>query len=322
MVELWRGPLCESVHAGHAVVCDARGQVVRAWGDADAVIFPRSSVKMIQALPMVEAGLPLSTDRLALACSSHRGAAKHVAKVQAWLDALELGDGDLLCGTEASRDRETRHRMIRDGVAPRQVHNQCSGKHVGFLAYTQHLKAGRDYVQPDHPVQRAIHAAQDELTGIDSPAFGFDGCAAPNFATTVTGLGRAMAAFAAARDGQGARGTAMAALRDAMCLHPDLVGGEADPATDLMRAMDGRVAAKSGAEGVFVAILPEKRLGVAVKIVDGADRAAAQAVAAILAELGVLDRAHPTAQTMLDTPIVNRAGAQVGRMRPAPGFPS
>ena len=108
MVETWRGPLPESLHAGHAVICDGSGQTVAAWGNPDAIIYPRSSAKMMQALPMVEAGVRLSSERLALACASHEGADSHVAHVRAWLDDLDLADNDLLCGTEASRDRKLR----------------------------------------------------------------------------------------------------------------------------------------------------------------------------------------------------------------------
>ncbi|WOI55567.1 asparaginase [Palleronia sp. LCG004] len=321
MIELWRGDLRESWHCGHAVVCDERGEVVAAWGDPDATIYPRSSCKMMQALPMVEAGIRLPTERLALACASHQGAPVHVEKVRAWLADLGLGDDDLLCGTEVSRDKDLKLRMIREGESPCQVHNNCSGKHAGFLTFAQHLNAGPDYVDPDHPVQRAVRDAHEDLTGMDSPGFGIDGCSAPNFATSVHGLARAMACFAAAREGQGARGDAMARLRDAMCLHPDLVAGETRACTDLMRAMGGRVAVKTGAEAVFVAMLPEQRLGVALKVVDGATRASEAAITALLVHLGVLDATHPAARRYLDAPILNRAGLEVGRVRAAEGFP-
>ncbi len=321
MIELWRGPLLESWHAGHAVVCDRNGDIVAAWGDADAVIYPRSSCKMIQALPMVEAGVDLSTERLALASASHQGSPVHVAKVRAWLSDLGLSDDDLLCGTEVSRDKDLRLEMIREGETPCQVHNNCSGKHAGFLTFARHLQAGADYVDPDHPVQRAVRAAHEDVTGMESPGFGIDGCSAPNFATTVTGLARAMSAFAAAREGEGTRGTAMSRLREAMCRHPELVAGEGRACTDLMRAMDGRVAVKTGAEAVFVAILPERQLGVALKIVDGATRASEAAITAILVRLGVLDADHPAARAYLDVPIRNRAGREVGRIRAADGFP-
>lgn len=321
MVELWRGPLLESFHVGHAVICDARGGIEHSWGDPEAVIYPRSSAKMIQALPMVEAGVALGPEQLALAAASHKGAPIHVERVRAWLAETGFGDDNLLCGPEASRDRALRHAMIRAGERPCQVHNNCSGKHAGFLAFTRHLGAGPDYVDPDHPVQRAVRAAHEEVTEREAPGMGIDGCSAPNFATTVHGLARAMARFAAAREGGSVRETAMARLVDAMRAHPDLVAGEGRACTELMRATSGKLVIKTGAEAVFVAILPERRLGVALKIADGATRASEAAIAAILVELGVIAAGHPAVRRRLDAPIRNRAGREVGRLRAAPRFP-
>ena len=319
MVELWRGDLLESVHAGHAVICDSAGNVVEAWGDAGAVIYPRSSCKMIQALPLVESGAGdgLSTERLALACASHQGAPVHTGKVEAWLADMGLSDADLRCGPEASRDPAEKVAMIRAEMPPRQCHNNCSGKHAGFLALNRAMGGDPEYVDPDHPVQRAVRAAFEEVTGEDSPGYGIDGCSAPNFATTMTGLARAMARFAVA-DAQapGARTRAMARLRDAMVAHPLLVAGDGRACTGLMQSMDG-VAVKTGAEGVFVAMLPRQGLGVAVKIADGATRASECAVAALLVRLGVLDAEAPTARALLRQPVINRAGREVGRVVPA-----
>lgn len=321
MIEAWRGPLLESFHTGHAVVCDARGDIRMAWGDPRAVIYPRSSCKMLQALPLAESGVELTSEQLALACASHQGAPMHVERVRAWLADLGLEDDDLRCGTEVSRDTETRLSMIRAHEGPSQAHNNCSGKHAGFLTYARHLGAGPEYVDPEHPVQQAVRRAFEEVTGEASPGFGIDGCSAPNFATSVQGLARAMARYAAAREGQGVREGAMARLREAMCAHPELVAGEGRACTELMQAMGGRVAIKTGAEAVFVAMLPEQGLGVALKITDGTTRGAEAAIAAILVELGVLEPDHPATRKRLGAPLLNRAGTEVGRIRAAPGFP-
>ncbi|NHX28087.1 asparaginase, partial [Escherichia coli] len=167
------------------------------------------------------------TDRhLAIACGSHIAAPVHTRLVASWLADLGLGDDDLLCGAENPRDRATKFQMIRAGGQACQVHNNCSGKHAGFLTVARHLGAGPDYVQPDHPVQLTVRAAFEEVTGARSPGYGIDGCAAPNFATTLHGLGRAMGYFAGARGGSGdLREQAAARLRDAMGAHPDLVAG-------------------------------------------------------------------------------------------------
>ena len=325
LVEVWRGAMCESVHRGHAVVVDRTGEVVTAWGDPGAVIYPRSSCKMIQALPLVESGaadaLGLDDRHLALACASHQGAAAHVALSRDWLTALGLDDDALRCGPEEPRDRAERVSLIRSGQPVCQVHNNCSGKHCGFLTVARHLGAGPEYVDPAHPVQAAVREAFETLTGLRSPGFGIDGCSAPNFATTLQGLGRGMARFAAARDGGvSVRERAAARLVRAMTLHPDLVAGEGRACTDLMRATGGKVAIKTGAEGVFIAILPEQGLGVAVKCTDGATRAAEAAVATILVRLGALEAGHPVAVRLMRGPITNRRGLEVGEIRLAAGF--
>jgi L-asparaginase II len=165
-------------------------------------------------------------------------------------------------------------------------------------------------------VQRAVLAAYEDVTGVASPGHAIDGCSAPNLATTLRGLATAMARYASAHDRSGARDRAMARLVEAMALHPDLVAGEGRACTELMRACPG-VAIKTGAEGVFVAILPQQRLGVALKIADGATRGSEAAIAAILALMGVLDPAHPAALRRMRAPILTRRGERAGEVRAA-----
>ncbi len=322
MVEVWRGGRVECIHEGHAVVVGERGEIVAAWGDPETVVFPRSACKMVQALPLVESGAAagLSEAELALACASHQGAALHVGAVSRWLDRLGLAEPDLRCGAHEPADRTERDRLIRAHEAPCQIHNNCSGKHAGFLTLARHLKAGPEYVDLDHPVQRAVRQAFEEVTGVESPGWGIDGCSAPNFATTLVGLGRAMARFAAAGETGDARTRAMNALRRAMAAYPEHVAGEGRACTELMRAMGGRVAIKTGAEGVFVAMVPARRMGVAIKIADGAGRAAEAALVGILARLGVLDADDPAARRRLGAPIRNWRGLETGEIRLAEGF--
>ena len=205
MVELWRGDLLESVHLGHAVVMRADGTLVESWGRPEVTIFPRSSCKMVQALPLVESGAAtgLSTRQLALACASHQASAVHVGMVNRWLADLGLSDDDLRCGTAPPGDVAERDRLICSHAQPCQSHHECSGKHAGFLTLNKHLGGGPDYVDPDHPVQRAVRDAFEGATGQASPGHGIDGCSAPNFATQLQGLGLAMARFASARDDVG-----------------------------------------------------------------------------------------------------------------------
>jgi len=325
MAEVWRGEFLECVHLGHGVVCDASGNVVQAWGDADAVFLPRSSCKMIQALPLVESGAAdafgLGEAQLALACASHQAASGHTDLVQRWLSELDLGDSDLRCGPQMPNDRDAKQGLIRGSEAPCRYHNNCSGKHSGFLTASKHLRAGPEYVEATHPVQLAVREAFEDVTGSDSPGYAIDGCSAPNFATTLTGLARAMGFFAGARDDGPVRNRAAARLVQAMMAYPEMVAGEGHACTELMRAMGGKVALKGGAEGAYVAILPEMGLGVALKIQDGAARGAECAIAAILVSLGALAADDPVLERWMTVKQRNFAGLDTGWLRPAPGFP-
>ena len=323
MIALWRNDLLESLHTGHAVICDEKGDIVQAWGDPDAVIFPRSSCKMIQALPLLESGAAdhLTTEQRALLCASHNGAAIHVERVQAWLSEMDLGDDDLRCGQQHPADKPEAARLIKTDASPCQVHNNCSGKHAGFLLLNKHLRGDADYELLDHPVQQACKGAFEEVTEVASPTFGIDGCSAPNFATTMHGLARGMATFASATEGN-SRGRAMVSLREAMALHPELVAGEGRACTELMRAMGGKVMIKTGAEGVFIAIIPAAKMGIAVKATCGTTRAAEAMIATLLIHLGHLDPAHPAALRRIGGDITNWRGTKTGELRTVEGFPT
>lgn len=314
LVEMIRGGRVESVHRGHAVICDGAGEIVEAWGDPSAIIYPRSSCKMMQALPLLEsgAGRDLTQRQLALACASHQGAAVHTSAVAAWLHDLGLGESDLRCGAHMPYSDDAKADLIRAGEAPCQLHNNCSGKHAGFLTLSRHLGAGPDYVEPDHPVQLAVRRAFEEVTGMESPGYGIDGCSAPNFATRLDALGAAMGRFARAREGGNPREDAMARLTAAMAAEPVLVAGEGRACTDLMRAMGGKAAVKTGAEAVFIAIIPELDRGIAVKIVDGGTRASEAVIATLLVRLGVLPAEAPVARRLTQGPITNARGKVTG----------
>jgi L-asparaginase II len=319
--EITRGPFTECVHLGQAVICDVSGAVVEAWGDPASVILPRSAIKMIQALPLVASGAAeaagLGPEHLALACASHSGAAIHTDRVRAWLEGMGLGDDDLRCGPQVPSDPAARHRIRCDGAPACQVHNNCSGKHAGMLTLSRHLGAGPEYHEPDHPVQRACLEAFERVTAEASPGYGIDWCSLPNHAASLRGVARAMGWFAGAAARQDAESRAAARLVEAMMAHPDLVAGEGRACTELLRAARGRAVLKTGAEGVFTAILPDLGLGIALKIADGATRASECAIAALLVRLGVLEADHPAVRRRMNVPILNRRGIETGVIRPA-----
>lgn len=324
LTEIWRGPLLECLHTGHAVICDATGDVVEAWGDPEAVVLPRSSAKMVQALPLVESGAAdahrLTSEDLALACASHQGAAIHTDRVQAWIAELGLTDDDFRCGAAMPKDRAAFNHLICSDEKPCQYHNECSGKHAGFLTLSQHLGAGPDYIDMDHPVQKACLEAFETVTDEASPGYGIDGCSAPNFITTMHGMARAMAWFASARDSGDARERAAVRLREAMIAHPELVAGEKRACTELMRVCKEPVALKTGAEGYFVAIAPTRGLGIALKITDGSFRGANCTIAALLVRLGLLDADHPVTKRFMNAPVVNRRKIETGLIKPVDGL--
>ena len=318
LVTTTRGPITENRHAGAYAIADNRGVIRASCGDVERGLLPRSSVKMIQALPLMESGAAkdLTTEQLALACASHEGAPIHTTRVAEWLDTMGLTEDALLCGPQPPRDKAMRAAR----VPASRLLNNCSGKHAGFLTYARHVGAPLDaYIDPAARVQLDVAQAYAEVTGEDAPlAYGIDGCSAPNFIASIAGVARAMALFADP-SGQGrARGEAMTALRDAMRAHPLLMSGEGRACAALIEATDGRAVVKTGADGVFAGIVPESGVGFCLKIDDG-DRAASEALcAALLVSLGVLDDAHPTTTHLARTPIRNFNGEHVGERRVEP----
>lgn len=318
VAEVWRGSFLESRHRGRAVVCNARGEVIAAWGDADQAMLPRSSCKMLQALPLVESGAAarfgLGPEQLALSCASHQGAPVHTRPVTRWLSVIDRAEDDLACGAQRPADRADQDALARAGEQEGRRHNNCSGKHTGFLTLERHIGGGAEYVAPDHPVQKSVRAAFEEMCGETASGYAIDGCSAPNFGTSLKGLATAMARMADPAGLAPSRAQAAEALVQAMKAHPELVAGEGRACTGMMRAMSGPTVVKTGAEGVFTAILPDRGLGVALKIDDGATRAAECAMAALLVRLGVAAADHPEIQARLSPVLRNFDNLEVGRI--------
>lgn len=322
VIEVTRGPVVESRHEGIAAVVRADGTVVASWGDIDAPILPRSANKPIQAMAFVESGaverFGLGNEHIALSCASHSGEPRHVETVQAWLKRVGLGEGDLECGTHAPRLPQTVEALIRANGVPTAAYNNCSGKHSGFLTTAvQYGEPTRGYIKYDHPVQRRLRDIMSDLCGLDAHAFphGTDGCGIPTLATPLTSLARAMASMADPSRLSNRHAEAATRIRAAMNAEPFMVAGSGRFCTRINGALPGVAQVKTGAEGVFCAMLPTLGLGVALKMWDGAGRAAEVAMAALLDHLGVL----PAAQRdeVLHPAIKNVVGLLVGEMRPA-----
>jgi len=319
LVELTRGELVESVHRGALAVVDADGAVVASLGDIQAPVYSRSSLKPMQAMVLVESGAAeafgLSDEEIALACASHSGEPMHTTRVAAWLARIGLAEKDLACGAHPARYEPVTEAMIRSGEKPTRIFNNCSGKHTGFLTVARHWDVATEgYERIGHPVQRAVAAVLKDLSGASDLPYGIDGCAAPNFATSLTQFARAAARMASGNGLAKSRADAAKRIIAAMIAHPELMSGTGRVCATLIRASQGRVAVKTGAEGFFGGWIPGRGLGIAIKIDDGAGRASETVIAALLSKLGLLGDG---AKALLRAPVLNTRGTTVGERRPA-----
>lgn len=327
-VEVRRGGRVESRHRVSLIVARPDGSTVLAVGDSDRPVYPRSAIKPFQALPLVESGAAaafgLGPRELALACASHSGEEEHVAAVAAWLRRLGLAAHDLACGPHPPLSAEAARRLWARGEEPSRLHNNCSGKHAGMLTLARHLgvpTAG--YERPDHPVQQRIRTVLGELTDgrVEEPP-GVDGCAAPNWPASLHVWAVAAARFASGAGLPPQYAAAAAELISACRAQPWFVAGTGRACTRLIAALaDGMV--KAGAEGVYLGFFPQARLGLALKVEDGAARASEVALAVTLETLGLLDGlAKRQLADLFEQPIWNTRGARVGEIVPVAGFPA
>jgi L-asparaginase II len=300
-----RSGVRETVHWAAAVGLAADGSLAVALGNPEALVYPRSSMKPLQAAAMVQLGLALPPDQLALACASHDGAPMHIAGVRRLLEAFGLDESALANVAGLPLDPAAADDVVRRGGGPTSLQMNCSGKHAAMLAtcLVNGWPADASYLSPEHPLQRAITAALPAWTGVPAAHIGVDGCGAPAHVLTLVGLARAYRAIAT--------GAAGAPVRAAMTAHPELVGGPTRDVTVLMRSIPGLVA-KDGADGVYAAALPDGR-AVALKIADGSARARVPVLVAALALLGVDVGAVPEATWRI--PVLGH-GHPVGDLRP------
>lgn len=328
LVEVTRGSMVESVHRGAAAVVSSRGVLEAAWGDIDSPVYLRSALKPVQALPLIDSGAAgrfgLGAAEVALACASHGGEPVHVNAVREWLARIGLDESALECGAHAPGHAASADALVRAGIEPGAVHNNCSGKHAGYLTTAVHLgEPVSGYTNPGHPVQQRVSAAIASLSGTrhaDLPR-GVDGCGVPVLGLPLRSAALAMARLADPRSLAPPRAQAASRVIAAMRERPEMVAGSGQFATAVMRLAPG-VAVKNGAEGVYAAVLPGPGLGIALKIDDGARRAAEVAMAALLCRLGALPAEHPGLRAWLEPPVWNNRGETVGVVRPARGWPA
>jgi L-asparaginase II len=314
LVELERGGVVESVHTGHLVVLDADATIRFQLGDPAQPMFARSSLKPLQAIGILRAGAVLQPDELALATASHSGSPQHLAMISELLAGAGLTEDDLACPPDLPAGLAERRRYLAAGLTESRLAMNCSGKHAAMLlaclANSANSTGGwplAGYLAPSHPLQQLLAATVAEVAGEPVTATTVDGCGAPLFAISLLGLARSFSRIAT-------EGGTYRQVAEAMRGYPELVGGEQRAATTLMRRVPGLIA-KDGAEGVFAAALPDGG-AIALKIDDGAMRAADCAAAWSLhhlgVDVGVLDE-------LIRQPVLG-GGEPVGVIRPAPGW--
>ena len=332
LVHALRGSSIESFHRGALAICDADGRLLAALGDVERPIFSRSACKLLQALPLVASGaadaFALTPEELAIACASHGGEARHVATAAGLLAKLGLDASALECGTHWPYFDGAIKAMAHADAQPGPLHNNCSGKHAGFVCLGCLLArhAGREpaefvrgYIAPDHPVMREVTAALAAATGADleRAPVGTDGCSIPTYAIPLRQLAHGFARVASGQGLSAGHAAAARRLRQAVAAAPFMVAGSGRFDTRVMEALGERVCCKVGAEGVYCAALPDQGLGVAIKIDDGNNARAAEVVMAAVIEalLPLSADEQNFMRGFSDAPMVNWNGISVGRLQ-------
>jgi L-asparaginase II len=325
LVEILRGGVVESRHRGAVAVCDADGKSVLALGDTARPVFPRSAIKAFQALPLIESGAAerygLTEAEIALALASHGGEPTHVATAAAMLAKCGRDASALECGVHVPSFRGAADALAKAGEKPSALHNNCSGKHAGFICVSCH--AGRDpfgYVTASHATQREVMGAVSDMTGapLADDLTGVDGCSIPTQAAPLAALATGFARFGTGAHLPPERAKAAARLTSAAAAHPYMVAGTGRFCTEVMEALRARAFVKTGAEGVFCAAFPGLGLGVALKSDDGATRAAELIMASVIERFLELSEEERRALDPHLRPVLkNWNGIEVGAMQAA-----
>jgi L-asparaginase II len=326
LVEVWRGDRVESLHLGAVAVVDAAGTLVARAGDPALTTYLRSAAKPFQLLPLVECGAAdhfgFGPQQLAVMAASHSGRAEHVETVRSILDRIGLPVSALQCGAHAPYDDDARTTLERGGEPFSALHNNCSGKHAGMLAYCVfNLESIENYLDHSHPLQQRIRTGLAELAGLGEGEVGIaiDGCSAPCFAMPLTAAARAFAQLTSTAGAGTSRQRALARIAAAMASHPDMVAGPGRFDTQVMALTRGHVVSKAGAEGYQCMALRQRSLGIAFKVADGqGSRTSGPIAIDVLDQLGALDdatEARDGLEPLREPAITNRRGLVVGRTR-------
>ncbi|WP_413584644.1 asparaginase [Bdellovibrio sp. HCB274] len=322
VVEVLRGPAVESVHNVMVAVVNELGQLLHGWGNPSFGTFPRSAIKMLQALPLIESGAAdkfgLDDKMIALACASHRGEKEHLAVLSQWAEKVGIAESLLSCGPHLPYNESSAHDFIRRNQKPNAFCNNCAGKHEAMITTCLHL--GEDphgYANYEHAAQKRLRNILTETMKVDHSKVphAVDGCGIPTYAVPLQAIASGMSIFVNSKAPVLRKGACQRIIK-AVIGNPFYIAGSDDFATAVIEKTQGRAIIKGGAEGVYAGFLPEKKMAFAVKTADGAGRAAQLATAQVLLQLGGMTVEEAKALSKFTMPIItNWKGEPVGKLR-------
>ena len=319
IAEVTRGPIVESRHHGAYVVCDAKGKVVVSAGDVSRLVYPRSAIKAFQCLPMIESGAAdafgFTDEEIALCCSSHSGEAEHVRVARSMLAKCNANEDEYECGSTTPGSMQVAYQLVREDRKPQQVHNYCSGKHAGMIAFAKHLGVNpKHYSSAAHPIQRAVANTIAEWCEVDisKAPMGIDGCSVPSWAMSLSNMALGFAKLGSSELPAAKR------IVDAVRNNPFMVAGTGRFDTRVMEVVP-RLFMKFGAEGVYCGCIPHAGLGFALKCDDGAARAVEVAMICVMLKLDIWTAEdRETLKKFQHEPLKNANKIEVGEVHGMP----
>jgi len=316
MVEVTRSGEIESFHQGVAALVNSSGEILKEWGDSSKLIYPRSALKPIQSLNLykdgIAEGLNISDEYLALTTASHHSESFHQKMLIEWLKKINLSEDNLCCGHDWPWNLEDKFEAKINSQIKRRIFHNCSGKHCGHLAVSKYRDLPiENYNQNNHTVQKELISLIEHLSEYKIKNIGIDGCTLPNPLIPIKKFAYAMAQIA---DYNKLNENSYIAKRifDSCVKFPEITGGTNSINCVLTKLSNGKIFFKNGAEGVFVAIIPEKKAALVVKIDDGASRAAEVAIAGLISELNIID--EEKLQKFKKSPVKNSVDQKIGYM--------
>ena len=317
MVEVTRSDFIESAHYGVAVLINSNGEILREWGNSNILIYPRSALKPIQSLNLYKDGvaeaLNLSDDFIALTTASHHAENIHQKMINNWLKKINLKEKHLSCGPSWPWNIKDQFKAHTKYKIKRRIFHNCSGKHCGHLAVSKYKNLPiKNYQNKNHPIQKDLIKLIEDLSKYKIKNIGVDGCTLPNPLIPLKKF-----AFAAAQLADYKKLNEHSAIAkrifDSCVKFPEIAGGSKSVNSILTKLSKRRAFVKNGAEGVFVAIIPEKKSALAVKIIDGTARAAEVAIAGLISQLKIIN--YDKIEKIKKRSVKNSAGQIIGHMK-------